>query len=357
MIITRSPLRISFAGGGTDIPAFYKSYGPGIVVSTSINKHVYVSACRKFDKKVSVRYRQHEMKEKVKDLNHVLIRNTLLHYGIEDNIELVISSDVPAKGSGLGASSAMIVALCLALEKMTGKSDSVIASFNSVMGKRYLAETASEIEIEKCGSPIGKQDQYASAAGGFNRLVFNSNGTVNVDPYPRDEFIDELEGQSMLFYLNIEHTYFDSRAGKDLPDKMFAPTILYDQLSEIPEKNKIHTLQRDNALRMWEHMEYAVIERFMDHVNENWRLKRTVHRDISNEIIDKYVEKAYAAGATAAKVCGAGGGGFLYLMTPPSMQGLVREALNDLHELHFKFDQKGAECIFEEKEEHAVRQG
>src|SRR3990167_2682378 len=129
MIITRSPLRISFAGGGTDIPAFYKSYGPGIVVSTSINKHVYVSACRKFDKKVSVRYRQHEMKEKVKDLNHVLIRNTLLHYGIEDNIELVISSDVPAKGSGLGASSAMIVALCLALEKMTGKSDSVIASF------------------------------------------------------------------------------------------------------------------------------------------------------------------------------------------------------------------------------------
>lgn len=343
MIITRSPLRVSFSGGGTDIPAFYRDYGPGVVVSTSINRYVYVTLNKKFDGKVSVRYRVHEMTDSVYQLNHPLIRECLLAYGIEKGIELVIVSEVPARGSGLGASSALAVALCLALEKFTKESRSQL-HFGSNY-KKALAAYAAHIEIAKVGSPIGKQDHYASAVGGLNLLKFNADESVIINRYEPDDFYHEIESQSMLFYLDIEHEYHGGS---------FVQKILRDQVQMIPEKFKSYILQRDNALRMWEHMEYAVPERFIDHINENWRIKRSLHEDISNGTIDEYIKIAYASGATAAKVCGSGGGGFLYLMTPPSMQNNVREALNDLHELHFKFDQKGAECIFEEKEEYAA---
>ena len=349
MIITRSPLRVSFAGGGTDIPQFYRFYSPGVVVSTSINKYVYVTVNKKFDKNVSVRYRVHEMVDNSKNLKHPLIREILLHYGVFDSVEIVISSEVPARGSGLGASSALACALCLALDRFTGKNQFDESSLDS---KKLLAEMASKIEIEKCGSPIGKQDHYASSVGGLNLLKFNSDESVEVFSHPEDDFYHEIESQSMLFYLDIEHEYHSEQDGQ-ASGRNFVQKILRDQVSEVNEKSRIHILQRDNALSLWDHMEYAVPERFIDHINENWRLKRSVHRDISNSIIDRIVESAYSAGATAAKVCGAGGGGFLYLMVPPSMQSSVREELSDLNELSFRFDNNGSRCIFEEKDNYA----
>lgn len=329
MIIARSPLRVSFAGGGTDIPGYYEKYGPGIVVSTSIDKHVYVTLTKKFDGKVSVRWRIHENVDNVRELKHPLIRETLLHYGIESGVEIVIISDVPARGSGLGASSALACALVAALERYKTGED---------QEKPTIALIAASLEINRVGSPIGKQDHYASAFGGFNKITFHIKGNVEVTPFD-SSFVKEIESQSMLFYLDHGHAAAKGSGG-------FVQKILKDQVAEIEEKHHQYDLQRDNALRMWEHMAYEVPERFMDHVNENWRLKRGMHPDITNQFIDGVVQRAYSAGATAAKVCGAGGGGFVYLMVPESMQDNVRKELSDLQDLRFKFDKKGTEVVF-----------
>src|SRR3990167_1232870 len=338
MIITRAPLRISFAGGGTDIPQFYRKYGPGAVVSTSINKYVYVTLNKKFNGGVSVRYRIHENVDSVKDLKHLLIRECLLAYGIKNGIEIVVTSEVPARGSGLGASSALANALLLALDKFAGG--------RGLLDNEDIADLAAKIEINKCNSPIGKQYHYASAMGGMNFIQFNQDESVEVKSLIYDlNFYNELESQSMLFYLDIEHKYQDGN---------FVQKILKDQASSVDGMMSIYQLQRDNAICLMEHMEYSVMERFMDHVNENWRIKKMTHQDISSPEIDKIIQKAYSSGATAAKVCGAGGGGFLYLIVPPSMQDEVRSALTGLSELKFKFDQTGAECIFDEESENAM---
>ena len=335
MFITRAPLRISFAGGGTDLPGYYRKHGPGAVISTAINRYVYISLSDKFDGKVSVRYRNHESVDRVEDLDHALIREILLHYGVHKNVELVVSSEVPAKGSGLGASSALAVALCLALESKCGRS----------ISKLTLAETASYLEIEKVGSPIGKQDHYAAAFGGLNFIQFNPDDTADVIPFPESDFTCELEGQSMLFYLNIGHTY--QKDGQTLPDKMFVPRILSEQTRTIDSMVKEYDLQRDNAFELRKNMDYEQIERFMDHINENWRIKKKLHRDISNPKIDDFMRRAMSAGATAAKNCGAGGGGFVYLLVPPSMQPLVEKELSsEFPQLKFSFNNTGAQVIF-----------
>jgi len=235
----------------------------------------------------------------------------------------------------------------LALEKFTRKSTCTTGRCDEDPFRKFLAETAATIEIRDCGSPIGKQDHYASAIGGMNRLQFNSDESVDAKPFYGPEFADELESQSMLFYLNLEHEYHQDRG--------FVQKILKDQNEEMELKVDLHRLQRDNAIQLWEHMQYEVMERFQDHVNENWRLKRSVHPDISNGVIDSIVNKAYAAGAVAAKVCGAGGGGFIYAIVPPSMQDDVRSALAGLHELKFRFDRLGVQIIFEEDVEYAIR--
>lgn len=342
MIIARSPLRISFAGGGTDLPEFYQKYGPGAVVSTSINKYVYVSINEKFGGGVSLRYRVHENKGRSAEIDHPLVREVLLKYGVEEGVELVISSDVPARGSGLGASSALACALVAILEYYTG---------HDVADKEAIARIASEIEIYKVLSPIGKQDHYASAYGGVNLFKFNPNETVDRERFESAEFIDEIQSQSMLFYLDLEHNY---RGGADKKDTSFVQSILQDQVSEMEQNHRVYGLQRDNALALWKNMQYEVPERFIDHINENWRLKKGLHREISNRAIDDCVQRAYAAGATAAKVCGAGGGGFLYLVVPPYMQADVREAMKPLNELKFRFENKGVEIVFDDTERRLV---
>lgn len=344
MIISRSPLRISFAGGGTDIPEFYENFGPGAVVSTTINKYVYVTLNRKFGGGVSLRYKIHENRKTVEELDHLLIKKTLLEYGINEGVELVIISDVPAAGSGLGASSAMICALVAALEKLTN------GRIEKLAYKEQIARIACEIEINRVGSPIGRQDQYASSYGGFNFFKFEKDGTVLCSKFESEDFIKEIESQSMLFYLNIQHTYHNERLGKDIPDTAFVPKIMKEQILEIKKMQKIYNLQRDNAVNLWEHLVYEVPERFIDHVNENWRLKRSVHHEISSEYIDSIIQRAYKAGATAAKVAGAGGGGFVYLVAPRSMQDSVRKELAEFPELLFSFEDKGTQVIFDDSE-------
>lgn len=343
MIITRSPLRISFAGGGSDIPAFYAKHGPGAVVSTSINRYVYVTLNEKFGGGLSVRYRVHENADVVSELKHPLIREVLKFYGVESGVEIVVSSDVPARGSGLGASSALACALVAAMQRY--KHGAIALS------REELAAQAAQIEIEKVCSPIGKQDHYSSALGGINLLLFKNDGTVERTAFDGEQFAAELEAQSMLFYLDMEHAYKDAPKSSEVRvGGSFVQTILHDQVESMEQKYRTYALQRDNALALWEHMTYEVPERFIDHVNENWRLKRTTHQDITNSRIDEIVQRAYRAGATAAKVCGAGGGGFVYFVVPPSMQESVRKALSELKELRFRFDKKGTEVLFDDTE-------
>lgn len=344
MIIARSPLRISFAGGGTDIPQFYEKHSPGVVVSTAIDKYVYVSLNEKFGGGISLRYRIHENKRTASEIDHPLVREILLRYDIHEGIEIVISSDVPARGSGLGASSALACALVTTIEYYKG-----VDQFD----KHLIANIASLIEIEKVGSPIGKQDHYSSALGGLNLIRFNADGVVETESFESKDFIDEIESQSMLFYLDIEHTYKDNGGGKR-KDTHFVQSILHDQIEDMEKNVKAYCLQRDNALSLWKNMQYEVPERFIDHVNENWRIKKSLHGQISNPVIDEWIQIAFAAGATAAKVCGAGGGGFLYLMVPPYMQPDVRKALRPLNELKFGFQKKGVEIILDDVERAQV---
>lgn len=334
MIIARSPLRVSFAGGGSDLPQFYRKYGPGVVVSTAIKKYVYVSISEKFGGGVSVRYRVHETPEMASGLKHALIREALASYCVDTGVEIVVSSDVPARGSGLGASSAIACALVAALERYTGGKIP-----ESMDQKEGIANLASYIEMERVGSPIGKQDHYASAFGGMNRFDFNADESVIRMPFESEDFIREIESQSMLFYLKMEHEY---KGGSG-----FVQRILNDQAESMRRMRTTYELQRDNAMRLWEHMQYEVPERFIDHVNENWRIKRTTHPDVTNSTIDSVVQRAFKAGATAAKVCGAGGGGFVYFMVPMMMQDLVRAELSDLLELECQFDSEGTKVLFD----------
>lgn len=347
MIIARAPLRVSFAGGGTDIPAFYTKYGPGVVVSTAINKYVYVTLSPKFNGKVTVRYSVVENVDTVDEIKHSLIREVLKAYGIKDSIEVAIASDVPARGSGLGASSALTVALCVACEKWIDKNDmrfktSMCIDEIDSSDRRKLAEKAARIEIDAVGSPIGKQDHYASAVGGLNRHLFKHSEAVESIPYD-GELKEDIAAQSMLFYLNIEHKYEDNGSH-------FVLRILKDQNADIEKNRKVYELQRDNAIEMWDHLtNYENFERFMDHINQNWRLKKTLHGEISNPEIDKFMERAFKGGAIAAKVSGAGGGGFAYLLVPISMQESVREELREFRELKFKFA-GGAHIVFDSGE-------
>lgn len=338
MIIARAPLRISFSGGGTDIPAFYENYGGGAVVSTSINRYVYVTVNEKFDGKVSVRYRVHENVDRAEDIKHPLIREALLAYDIHSNIEIVVISEVPARGSGLGASSALAVALCAALERFKGN----LLDYRIRENREIVAECAAKIEIQKVGSPIGKQDHAASAVGGLNLIEFSDRGTryTQFD----SAFSEEIESHSMLYYIDMEHEY-NPKEGS------FVQRILNDQISEIEEKKSTYALQRHNAYELWSNMKYEVIERFMDHINENWRLKKSLHGSISNDTIDSFMQKAFGAGAIAAKVCGAGGGGFVYLMVPPPMRDDVRSEMSEHSELRFEFDKLGVQILFDDTKE------
>lgn len=340
MIIVRSPLRISFAGGGTDIPAFYEKYGPGVVVSTSIDKHIYVTLSKKFDGKVSLRYRVHENRDSVDQLEHPLVREVLRHYGVKSGVEMTIISDAPASGSGLGASSALACALAAALERYIGR---------DIQDKDAIASIAAKIEIDRVGSPIGKQDHYSSAFGGVNMFRFMPDGMVEREAFEGHDFISELSDQSMLFYLNIQHTYLDARTKERRRDTHFVQKILKEQVQDMDRQKKIYEMQRDNAVALWQHMAYEVPERFIDHVNENWRIKKSTHPEITNAKIEDVIARATAAGATAAKVCGAGGGGFVYFVVPPFMQQDVRRALSDLTELRFSFESRGTQVVFDDE--------
>ena len=324
MIITRTPLRISFVGGGTDIASFYERER-GAVVSTTINKYVYVILHRFFDKRIQLKYSETEIVNSVNEINHPVFREALKLTSVEDSIEISIVQDLPKEGgSGLGGSTAFSVGLINALNILTGK----------YLKKEELANWATFLEIEKLGNPIGKQDQFASSYGGLNYITFNSD-EVSVKPIDlKEESLSFLEENLMMFYTGI------TRNANDILEHMNLES----------NKTQVFNSQvrmRDLADKLYIDLLNNELSNFGKLMHENWILKDTLSSKISNPTINEIYDLAINSGAEGGKILGAGGGGFFLFYCHPRNQEKLRNRLN-LQEYNFKFEDKGTQLVMKE---------
>jgi D-glycero-alpha-D-manno-heptose-7-phosphate kinase len=331
MIVVRAPMRISFVGGGTDLLDFCRR-SPGAVLSTAIDKFVYVVINRTpLIDKVSARYSISETVDSVSDLQHTRIRAALQDLGIEKGLEIASFASLPAK-TGIGSSSSFSVALMKGLNAYLGRH----------IGAREAAEAASRLEIDLLGEPIGKQDQYAAAFGGFNIFRFHGDGTVDVEPVLLDyKKRSGLEQHTLVFFTGITR---------------FASSVLTEQRSNIDQK--FDTL-KEMAAMVPDFRDRLVAGDFKalgEMLHEGWVRKRQLASGVSSSTIDGLYEAGMRSGAWGGKVLGAGGGGCLLLIAPPERKECVRKAvweaaraasLNDFKDIPVKFVQSGAEALYQ----------
>lgn len=325
MIITRAPFRISFAGGGSDLPSFYSKHG-GCVISTSINRYVYIDIHPFFEPdRIQLKYSRTENVSSADQVQHRIFRETLLEFGLS-GVEITSTADIPA-GTGMGSSSAFSVALLQAVN----------AYQHRYRSKRELAADACVMEIEKVGSPIGKQDQYASALGGLNFLQFNPDGSVSVEPVIIDRAMREsLDG-------NL-HLYFTGKTRS-------ANSLLEEQQSNLAsDERRINNVleMMDIAKRMKISLENRDLSSFGTLLHESWRLKRSISDSISGSEIDRLYEAGIAAGATGGKLLGAGGGGFLLFYVESWNQERFKQSMAEIPELRrvsFNMEQGGVQVV------------
>ncbi len=327
MIISRTPLRISFAGGGSDLAAFYR-HEPGAVVSTAINKYIYINVNRKFDKKIRASYSVTEIVDSIQDLRHELIREALRMVELDGGIEITSISDIPSSGTGLGSSSTYTVGLLNSLYAYRGRRASA----------ERLAREACEIEIERCGKPIGKQDQYIAAYGGFQFIQFCPDDTVCVDPIIcKPETKKSLEQSLLLLFTGM------TRA---------ADGILHEQQSNT-ERNRDNRAILREMTRLANELKEALCENDLDSfgniLHEGWLLKQKLASGISSARINSWYNTARAHGAIGGKILGAGGGGFLLLYAPPARHAEIQAALSELRAIPFHLEPQGSKIIYVEE--------
>ena len=324
MIGTRTPFRMSFIGGGSDLKEFY-SHSPGCVLSTTINKYMYIFLHSFFDNRIQIKYSITELVDQINDINHPIVREALKKFDLV-GIDINSIADIPA-GTGLGSSSSYTVGLLHALYKYT----------NQQVSQELLARDACEIEIDILKEPIGKQDQYAAAYGGLNIIHFFSSGEVEVKPIKMENnAYSQLQENLLLFYTGT------TRSASD---------VLNDQKNNIlKEKTKFESL-----VRMTELVEKASInlsesnlDGFGKTLHENWKLKKSLSNKISYTEIDDIYSLAMKNGALGGKLLGAGGGGFLLFYCRKANQDTLRKALSELREFKFKFDSIGSKIIYYE---------
>ena len=321
MIITRTPFRISFAGGGSDIVSFYGRHG-GCVLSTAINKYMYISVHPSFDRQQTVlKYSKTEIAKNIDEIEHQYFKQVLTNLNV-NGVEIVSTADIPS-GTGLGSSSSFTVGLLHALYCYKGK----------YVSKERLASEACDVEIEQLKNPIGKQDQYAAAYGGLNFIEFRCDGSVVVEPViMSNESLRKLEKNLMMFYTGQLHS---------------ASTILKEQTRNITagdrEVNQLKMCRLAKELR--EELQSGNIDAMGEILHKNWLLKKTLANGISNLVIDEAYEKALAAGAVGGKLLGAGGGGFLLFYVPVNKQDLVKKAIG-LPQMPIVFDRQGSSVIY-----------
>lgn len=324
MIITRSPLRISIGGGGTDLSSYYKNH-EGFLISAAINKYVYVTITRPFIRGIFLKYSEIEKQKIIEDIKHPIIREGLKIFNKkEDQIEITTLADIPA-GTGLGSSSSFTTALVAGLSHYEMKK----------IQAEEIARLACEIEIDKLNEPIGKQDQYISAYGGITCFTFCKNESVKVEKLniSKDTLFD-LEDNLLLFF-----TGFTRKAG----------SILKDQKSK-SEKNNISMIKNLNKVkemgyRIKDTLESGRTYQFGEILHEHWENKKKRSGGMSNPIIDKWYDLAMKNGAIGGKLVGAGGGGFLLFYASDRHKLRMCMRNNGLQEVRFNFDYEGTKII------------
>ena len=322
MIISKTPLRMSFAGGGSDLREYYQ-HGHGAVVSTAIDKYVYITVNKRFTDQIRVGYSKNEYVDKVDHIEHNLVREALKLVRIEKGIDIVYMSDMlPAnEGSGLGGSSSILVGTLHALHAYKGE----------YVSAETLASEACKIEIDILGHPIGKQDQYAAACGGFNYIQFNDDESVFVNPIIfKKGSKKELNKKLLLFYTGI-NTRSD--------------TVLTEQKRKTSDNLQTLDEMVELADELRKSLEQGDLTEFGNILHKGWVHKQKLASNISNPIINSYYEKARNAGAIGGKILGSGGGGFLLFYCEEGNQDKVREALSDLKETSFSFEAQGSRII------------
>lgn len=328
MIVSKTPLRASFFGGGTDFSSYFHNskYGYGSVISTAIDMHVYIIVNKRFDDKIRLVYWNNELVDTVDEVKHNIIREALKITGVTSSIEIVYLSDLPMTnlGIGLASSSALAVGVLNALHAFKGEK----------VSKETLAREAIDIEINRLHQEIGIQDQYAVSYGGFNRYIFNKDDTVSIKPLEIDEKSkEELIKHLMFFYTG------NPRDSKEI-FKEQKKTIndhgeIFDSLVEAT--NIACKAIQDNNLDTWGNL-----------LKETWEIKKKFAKGVSNENINKMYDLAINNGALGGKILGAGGGGFLLLYVPIEFQDKVRNALSEYQEVSFKLYSEGSKIVYQD---------
>jgi D-glycero-alpha-D-manno-heptose-7-phosphate kinase len=321
LIITKTPFRVSFCGGGSDLPSFYERYG-GCVLSTAINKYMYISIHPYFEPRLTVlKYSKTEIVDDVSQIEHAMFNCVMNDAGVS-GVEITSTADVPS-GTGLGSSSAFAVGLLHTIACYQGKYSS----------KSHLAEKACDIEINKLGSPIGKQDQYAAALGGLNFIRFNTDGTVSHAPVLMQPKVkQQLQDSLCMFYLGSTRS---------------ANEILSEQKENMSDSAKTDNLIQMCGLAedMKQTLENNDLSSFGAILDRSWQLKRSLASGITNPRIDELYDKAIQAGARGGKILGAGGGGFFLFFCEPDKQERLRLALG-LRQMKFAFDNDGTSVVY-----------
>jgi D-glycero-alpha-D-manno-heptose-7-phosphate kinase len=320
MIITKTPLRISLFGGGTDLKEYYKT-GHGSVLNMSIDKYIYIIVNPKFDNSIRVSYSKTEIVDKVEDLQHPIVKECLQMVGITNGIEIISIADIPA-GTGLGSSSCFTVGLLNALYTYTGRT----------LSSEELAKKACEIEINILKNPIGKQDQYACACGGINYFRFNQDESVIREQLRLDD-MRLLNRKLMMFYTGNTRS---------------ANKILAEQTNNTKAKLTTLHLMRKQADEMKDDIQInGITSRIGEELHNGWLLKKGLASGISNPVIDGAYQRAIDAGAIGGKLLGAGGGGFILVYCDEDKQNNVRTEIA-LPEVEFKISQYGSRVIYSE---------
>ncbi len=321
MIITKTPFRVSFCGGGSDMANFYEKYG-GCVLSTSINKYCYISIHPYFNENQTVlKYSENELVDSPDQIKHRIFRQVLTDMGIH-GVEISSTADIPG-GTGLGSSSTFTVGLLNTLNCYKGK----------FVSKDKLAKLACEVEIERLGNPIGKQDQYGAALGGLNFIKFNQDGSVSHEPILMEgKTYKELQKNLLMFYTGTTRS---------------ANTILAEQTKNITSEDKARNLLKMCGLAkdMKVALENNDISSFGKILDEGWQLKKELASGIANPAIDEAYEIAMKNGALGGKLLGAGGGGFLLFYCEEEKQDQLKKAIG-LRELDFSFERDGTSIVY-----------
>jgi len=325
LIISKTPLRISFLGGGTDYPNYFNNFGEGAVLGTTIDKYIYLSITKfyskLFDHPIRIAYSQIENVDSINEIKHGPFRECLRLHGICNNVELNYSAELPAY-TGLGSSSSFTIGLL----------NSIHAFKNNPVDKNQLVQEAIHVERDILHESVGYQDQTFAAHGGFNIIKFRNGGEIEVKPIPiSQERKKNFENHLILFFTGI---------------KRRAADVIHKQLKKVDENKKSLQLMRslvDDGYNLL--AGDSNLEGFGNLLHKNWILKRSLDDSISNNIIDKIYEDGMKSGALGGKLLGAGGGGFIIFFVPLDSKQKVREKLNYLTEIPIKIDSKGSQIL------------